>query len=104
MERIRKGKINNKICYITVLQNHCTFSPAFAQVIIALLILPPTTCTIEKMLSTLRRVKTWIRPFITKERLNGRSLLSVNRERASRQKHQLTEDIITDLGEEKKYL
>ncbi|CAG9828395.1 unnamed protein product [Diabrotica balteata] len=61
------------------LLDHCLFYPAIAQAIEMSLCLPPTTCTIERSFSTLRRVKTWIRSTISEQRLDGLCMMSVHR-------------------------
>ncbi|KAL7630341.1 UNVERIFIED_CONTAM: hypothetical protein RMT77_019511 [Armadillidium vulgare] len=92
------------MCYSSLFQNPCTFFPAVAQAIKVLLTLSPTTCTIERSFSTLRRVKKWLRSTISNERLNGLCLISVHREKVSRQKHQLIEDIKTNFGKGKRHI
>jgi hypothetical protein len=43
--------------------------------------IPPTTCTIERSFSTLRRVKTWLRSTMTEQRLSGLCILSIHRQK-----------------------
>ncbi|XP_031327228.1 52 kDa repressor of the inhibitor of the protein kinase-like [Photinus pyralis] len=57
------------------------FFPAVAKGIIIFMTLPPTTCTVERSFSTLRRVKTWLRSTMTTQRLDGLCMLSVHREK-----------------------
>ncbi|CAH1108108.1 unnamed protein product [Psylliodes chrysocephalus] len=65
--------------YIDLL-NKCDFFPSVKEAIKIGLTLPPTTCSIERSFSTLRRVKTWLRSTICEDRLSGLCMLSVHRE------------------------
>jgi len=59
----------------------CEFFPTIKKCIIIYMTIPPTTCTIERSFSTLRRVKTWLRSTMTEDRLCGLSMLSLHREK-----------------------
>lgn len=58
------------------------FYPAVRRLLVLYQTIPPTTCTVERSFSTLRRVKTWLRSTIGADRLSGLCLLSVHRKRA----------------------
>ncbi|KAH3784898.1 hypothetical protein DPMN_162970 [Dreissena polymorpha] len=45
--------------------------PAMCEVMIIFLTLPATTCTVERLFSTLRRAKTWLRSTMSNDRLSG---------------------------------
>lgn len=57
------------------------FFPAVEKAILIYMTLPPTTCTVERTFSTLRRVKTWLRSTMIEKRLSGLCMMSVHRER-----------------------
>ncbi|KAF0747861.1 zinc finger MYM-type protein 1-like [Aphis craccivora] len=61
---------SNQLSFVDLL-SHCEFYPAVLNILTIFLSLPPTTCTIERSFSTLRRVKTWLRSTISEERLSG---------------------------------
>ncbi|XP_050515128.1 52 kDa repressor of the inhibitor of the protein kinase-like [Diabrotica virgifera virgifera] len=74
------AKALEKLNLIEVLEHeHACFLPSVAKAIQIALCLPPTTCTIERSFSTLKRVKTWIRNTMSNNRLSGLCLLSVHR-------------------------
>lgn len=56
----------------------------------------PTTCTIEKTLSTLRRVKAWLRSTMCENHLSGLCLLSLYKKKVELN---LVEKIIDKLEE-----
>jgi hypothetical protein len=95
-------EVDENVCYSELILKHCTFFPAVSQAIKILLTLPPTTCTIERSFSTLRRVKTWLRSTISQDRLNGLCLLSVHREKVFDKKKQLIDDVVTEFGKERR--
>ena len=74
------------------------------QAIKILLTLPPTTCTIGRSFSTLRRVKTWLRSTISEDQLNRLCLFSVHREKVLEKKTQLIDDVITEFGKERRII
>lgn len=55
-----------------VITEASTFFPAVSHTLEILLALPCTTCTVERLFSTLRRVKTWLRSTMGENRLNGK--------------------------------
>lgn len=57
------------------------FFPSVKRAIINYMTIPPTTCTVERSFSTLRRVKTWLRNTMCQDRLSNLCLLSVHRDR-----------------------
>lgn len=56
-----------------------TFFPSIMRALVNYLTIPPTTCTVERSFSTLRRIKTWLRSTMSEERLSSLSLLSIHR-------------------------
>ncbi|XP_057299422.1 52 kDa repressor of the inhibitor of the protein kinase-like [Hydractinia symbiolongicarpus] len=54
--------------------------PSIHEAIRILATIPVTTCTCERSISGLRRVKTWMRNTMTKERLNSLSVIMFNRD------------------------
>ncbi|CAL9706626.1 unnamed protein product [Knipowitschia caucasica] len=54
--------------------------PVMNSLLRALLTLPMTTCTVERLFSTVNRIKTSTRATMLTERLNSLSLLSFERE------------------------
>ncbi|XP_050511413.1 uncharacterized protein LOC126887738 [Diabrotica virgifera virgifera] len=75
------------------LKNAC-FLPSVAKAIQIALCLPPTTCTIERSFSTLKRVKTWIRNTMSNNRLRGLCLLSVHRRKIKENKENFMQKVI----------
>lgn len=59
-----------------------TFFPSVKKLLVIYQTIPPTTCTVERSFSTLRRVKTWLRSTMGENRLSSLCLLSVHRLRA----------------------
>lgn len=66
---------------ISDLLHDTTFFPAVRKMLVYYQTIPPTTCTVERSFSTLRRVKTWLRSMMSEDRLSNLCLLSVHRER-----------------------
>lgn len=54
--------------------------PSIKHLLRILATLPVTTCTSERSFSTLRRIKTYLRNTIGKNRLNGLALMNIHRE------------------------
>lgn len=75
------------------------FYPAVRRLLVFYQTIPPTTCTIERSFSTLRRVKTWLRSTTGEDRLSSLCLLSVHRKRAENPGFQ---DKVIDLFGKKK--
>lgn len=75
------------------------FYPAVRRMIMFYQTIPPTTCTVERSFSTLRRVKTWLRSATGEDRLSSLCLLSVHRKRV---KSPSFEDKVIDLFGKKK--
>ncbi|KAL5246073.1 hypothetical protein ACI65C_013481 [Semiaphis heraclei] len=73
-------KINEE-CNISYYLKDCEFFPSVKKCIIIYMTIPPTTCTIERSFSTLRRVKTWLRSTMTEQRLSGLCILSIHRQK-----------------------
>ena len=60
-----------------------TMFPAVRKAILIALILPATSCTVERYFSTLRRVKNWLRSTMSDTRLSGLCMLSVHRNKVN---------------------
>lgn len=93
---------STRVCdktFLDLLEDCKDFFPAVAQAIEICLVLPATTCSVERSFSTLRRVKTWLRSTICSERLNGLCMLSLHRERIVSKKDIFIEAVITRFGQ-----
>ncbi|XP_050509124.1 52 kDa repressor of the inhibitor of the protein kinase-like [Diabrotica virgifera virgifera] len=89
------AKSLEKLNLIEVLEHeHACFLPSVAKAIQIALCLPPTTCTIERSFSTLKRVKTWIRNTMSNNRLSGLCLLSVHRRKIKENKENFMQKVI----------
>ncbi|XP_050510364.1 uncharacterized protein LOC126887071 [Diabrotica virgifera virgifera] len=89
------AKALEKLNLIEVLEHeHACFLPSVAKAIQIALCLPPTTCTIERSFSTLKRVKTWIRNTMSNNRLSGLCLLSVHRRKIKENKENFMQKVI----------
>ena len=64
--------------------SHAEFYPSVTTALQIALALPVTTCTIERLFSTLRRVITWIRSTTSDDRLSGLCMISVHRKKSLR--------------------
>lgn len=78
--------------------------PAIRRGLQILLILPITTCAIERTFSSLRRVKDWSRSTMTDQRLSSLCMLSVHREKVEQNKEEFVEKIIELFGSNKRRL
>ncbi|KAF0755562.1 zinc finger MYM-type protein 1-like, partial [Aphis craccivora] len=87
----------DEISFVDLLA-HCEYYPAIFQILNIFLSLPPTTCTIERSFSTLRRVKTWLRSTTEEDRLNGLCMMSLHRERVNANKDTFIQDVINMFG------
>lgn len=75
-----------EICLTQVVDHSSvTFYPAVQKALQIALALPPTTCTVERSFSTLRRVKTWLRSTMTDQRLSSLCILSIHRDVITKQ-------------------
>ena len=63
----------------TLLHSDEEFYPNISTMLNILAIVPATTCTCERSISALRRLKTWLRSAMTNERLTGLALIHVYR-------------------------
>uniref|UniRef100_A0A6P7H7R2 Uncharacterized protein LOC114347218 n=1 Tax=Diabrotica virgifera virgifera TaxID=50390 RepID=A0A6P7H7R2_DIAVI len=68
------------------------------------LALPPTSVTIERSFSTMRRVKTWLRSSTSEDRLSGFCLLSVYRQMVLENKHNFINKVIDKFGQDRRRL
>ena len=81
-----------------------TFYPATKEALIIILVtLPSTTCSIERSFSTLRRVKTSLRK-MENDRLSGLCMVSVHKDKIKQGKKQIIDRVISKFGEEKRRL
>ena len=78
--------------------------PAVKQALLMYITLPATTCTVERSFSTLRRVKTWLRSTMTDNRLSALCMMSVHREKISKDKSQFIETVIDQFGNDRRRL
>ena len=72
----------NVVAYLTLeelVTQHCPFYPTVRHAVLIALTLPSTTCTLERSLSILRRVKTWVRATMAESRSSGLCMVSVHR-------------------------
>lgn len=95
--------ITDETLVLDLLQ-HCQFFKAIAQTIEILICLPPTTCTIERSFSTLRRVKTWLRSTISKDRLNDLCMLSIHRAHVLTNKERFIESVLDEFSKKPRNL
>ena len=72
--------------------------PGIRKAVHIALALPTTTCSIERIFSTLRRVKTWLRTTMTHQRLSGLCMLSVHRAKVNRNKAEFIAKIIDEFA------
>ena len=63
----------------TLLTSDDDFYPNINTILNILAIVPATTCTCERSISALRRLKTWLRSSMTNDRLTGLALMHVHR-------------------------
>jgi len=87
----------DEISFVDLLA-HCEYYPAIFQILNIFISLPPTTYTIERSFSTLRRVKTWLRSTTGEDRLNGLCMMSLHRERFNANKDTFIQDVINMFG------
>jgi len=83
---------------------HADLFPAVRHAICIALTLPVTTCTAERSFSTLRRVKTWLPSTMSDERLSGLCMMSVHREKISKDKQSFVERVVDRFGSEPRRL
>ena len=79
------------------LLNYCHLFPADRKVVFIALTLPASTCQVERFLSNLRRVKTWLRSTTSTGRLSGLCMLSVHRQKVMDRKDAIIKDVIDAL-------
>ena len=97
-----KATVSNDIDFFKILDKDCQFFPAISKALRIFLSLPPTTCSIERSFSTLRRVKTWLRSTMTESRLSGLCLLSVHRQKVNGDHEKFIEEVIDTFGQDKR--
>uniref|UniRef100_A0A8D8U0H2 Zinc finger MYM-type protein 1 n=1 Tax=Cacopsylla melanoneura TaxID=428564 RepID=A0A8D8U0H2_9HEMI len=78
-----------EIDVIDLIREATPFFPAMRKALIILSSLPPTTATVERSFSTLRKIKTWLRSTMGEDRLNGLSLMSVHRKLVEVQREEI---------------
>jgi len=87
----------DEILFVDLLA-HCEYYPVIFQILNIFISLPPTTCTVERSFSILRRVKTWLRSTTEEDRLNGLCMMSLHRERVNANKDTFMQDVINMFG------
>lgn len=95
---------SDDIGFSTLLNEECQFFPKIANAIKIFLSLPPTTCSIERSFSTLRRVKTWLRSTMAENRLAGLCLISVHRDKIEKNKSQFIGRVLDQFGQDRRRL
>lgn len=109
---INEGLIWHKIVQdtktnISTLENMlraAEFVPKIQSVLLKSLAFPVTTATIERLFSTLRRVKTWLRSTMSENRVSGLCMLSVHRDMIKSDEETFTEQVIDKFAENKRRL
>lgn len=92
------SSINSKELSLLDVLQHCQFYPAVQNALQLVIALPPTTCTIERSFSTLRRVKTWLRSTMSEKRLDGLCMMSVHRDFIKKNKLSFIENVISEFS------
>lgn len=87
-----------------LLNEECDFFPNIKTCLKLFVIMPPTTCSIERSFSTLRRIKTWLRSTISENRLSGLALISIHRKYVDNNKLHIINKVIDLFGLEKRNL
>lgn len=90
--------------FTTALNEECDFFPNIKTCLKLFVIMPPTTCSIERSFSTLRRIKTWLRSTISENRLSGLALISIHRKYVDNNKLHIINKVIDLFGLEKRNL
>lgn len=78
-------QLNNQPKISTAIQSYAEaarsgYFPNISQLLLILAVLPVTTCTCERLFSTLKRIKTYLRSTMGENRLNGLALLNIHKE------------------------
>ncbi|CAG2057965.1 unnamed protein product [Timema podura] len=79
-----KNKDYGEIVMLSDLLSETAFFPSVKRALLNYMTIPPTTCSVERSFSTLRRVKTCLRSTLSQERLSRLYLLSVHRDRVKK--------------------
>lgn len=68
--------------------------------------MPPTTCTVERSFSTLRKVNRWTRSTMSEDRLDGLYMMSVHKSKVDDKvtKTEFIEKVINKFGIKKRNL
>ena len=84
--RREKQELHGGVGELHGMLKHADLFPAVHHAICIALTLPVTTCTAERLFSTLRRVKTWLPSTMSDERLSGLCMMSVHPTKISKDK------------------
>ena len=84
--------------------SHTENLPAIRHACNILLPLHATTCTVERLFSTLRRVKTWLRSTMSSERLSVLCMLSVHEELIDKDRAGFINKVVNKFSNDKRRL
>lgn len=104
VELWQRKTIKENLDFQEILSNEVQFFPSIKKAIAIFLALPPTSVTIERSFSTLRRVKTWLRSSISEDRLSGLCLLSVHRQQVLKNKDAFLNKVLNKFGQDRRRL
>lgn len=97
-------EVSENVDFSELLSNDCEFYPSIQKGLKIFLTLPPTSCSIERSFSTLRRVKTWLRSTISENRLSGLCMMSVHRTMVENKKDEIISSVIDIFGSDRRNL
>ena len=86
-----------------IIIRYCKFYPAVRHALLIALTLP-STCTVERSFSTLRRVKTWLRTTCGEDRTSGLCMISVHRNKVKENMQEITNKVINDFSSQPRRL
>ena len=101
VQRLKKEE--EKLTALDVIEQTACY-PAVKEALMTYATLPATTCTVERSFSTLRRVKTWLRSTMTDDRLSALCLMSVHRDKITKNKNMFIDSIIDQFGNDRRRL
>lgn len=99
-----RKEVSENLDFKDILASEVTFFPAVKKAINIFLALPPTTATIERSFSTLRRVKSWLRSTMSEDRLSGLCMLSVHKQFVLENKELFINQVLDQFGQERRRL
>ncbi|XP_050515812.1 uncharacterized protein LOC126890699 [Diabrotica virgifera virgifera] len=104
MWKMKPVTMSENVEFMELLIKNCEYYPAIAKTIKIFLSIPPTTCSVERSFSTLRRVKTWLRSTMTENRLSGLCMISVHRKIVNLDKQNIISQVIDIFGSDRRNL